>query len=236
MLARFLCVLSLSIAASLSWAPVATAAPINYGDFLGVNPGEPDFLQVTEDSITDLPPLFGAPTHVADKLMFFPTMFAASASNGAFDSAAGTLTMHIKADVGYYLDLIDLSEIGDCTLLGIGYASADVYGLLGVTDVTPGTHGSLGTLLAVDPAPPYWSPSFTPFTGGAQIDLSGLNITEVALAFNDTLEAYSSMGTSAFIQKKAFAIEVTSVPVPEPASGLLLLMGGFALLTRRLGS
>jgi len=213
-----------------------SAAPINYGDFLGINAGEPDFLQVTEDSISDPPPLFGAPIDTGNMLLFLPTVFGASTADGAYDDAAGTLTMHIRADAGYYLDMINLAEIGDCTLSGIGGAWADVYGLLSVTDITPGTNGSFGSMLSIAPAPPYWTPSFTTFTGSAQINLSGLQISEVALAFNDTLEAYSALGTTAFIQKKVFQIGVTSVPVPEPATGLLAILSGFALLTRRLSS
>ncbi len=222
----------------LSWASGASADPINYGDFLGVNPGEPDFLQVTEDSISDPAPLFGAPIHAGSRLLFLPTSFAASAADGNYDGTTGTITAHIRAADGYYLQTVDLREIGDCTLLGAGSLNtwADIYGFLGATDVSPGTHGSFAAFLSIAPEPPYWLPPplFTSFEGTAQINLAGLGITEITLAFTDTLEGNSEPGTTVFLQKKAFAIEVTSIPVPEPASGLSVLLGMFALLTRRL--
>lgn len=237
MSSKLFCVFAAGIAMAWSWGSPVIADSINYGDFLGAGVGEADFLQVTENSITNPLPLFGTPVHVGNKLMFFPMLFAASAADGNYDAVSGTLTAHIRAAAGHYLQTIAISEIGDCTLLGVGYANtwADVYGLLSACDASPGTHGNFASFLSVSPAPPYMLPptAFTTFEGEAQISLAGLGITEIAFAFTDTLEASSEPGTTAYIQKKEFQIEVTSAPVPEPSAGVLALLSVIALLTRR---
>ncbi len=214
----------------------ASASLINHGDFLGANVGDADFLQVTEDTGAEPGALFGAPIHVNNKLLFLPTAFAATASNGNSDSTTGILTMTIVADAGYYLDSISLGEVGDYTLLGLGTPATylDVTGDLTVTDLSPGTHGGTTGAMTVSPMPPFFLPtdSFGEFTGSAMVNLSGLQITEVTLEFVNTLGADSEIGTTSFIQKKTIDIEVTSVPVPEPASAALVGIG-LLVLTRR---
>jgi hypothetical protein len=221
----------------LAVAGIAAAVPINYGNFLGSSPGEVDFLQVIEDSMTDATPLFGAPVRVGNLLYFFPTTFAAAADDGSYDATSGTLTISIRAGAGYYLASVGVNEIGDYTLLGDGTFDTwvDVYGLLGVTDVVPGSHGSFADLLDVSPPPPYTlpPPGFGDFAGDAAVDLSIHDISQINFAFSDTLEAVSELGTSAFVQKKVFVVEVTTVPIPEPASVMLTLPCLIALLAHR---
>ncbi len=210
----------------------ALAAPINYGDFIRANPGDLSFLQVTENSITDATPLFNAPYHLPNQLIFIPTTFASTASNGLADTTSGTLTMRIQADTGFFLELITIKEVGDYTLSGIGTSatSATINGLLTLTDINPGTNGVKTDTLSITPAPVYRLPNdtFDEFDAVTQVDLTGLNITEVVLNFNNNLQTTSESGTTAFIQKKT-QIVIT----PEPSSLVLLVFGTLMIRGRR---
>ena len=213
----------------LGTAP-ASAVPIDYGDFFGANPGDLSFLQVTENSITDATPLFNAPIHLPNQLIFIPTVFASESANGSADTTSGTLTMRIQVDTGFFLELITIKEVGDYTLSGIGTpaTSATVNGLLTLTDIDPGTHGIMTDPLLVTPSPVYSLPadSSDEFDAITQIDLTGLDISEVVLNFNNNLQTTSESGTTSFIQKK-----VQIVITPEPNSLSLLILG--ALMVRR---
>lgn len=209
----------------------AVAAPIDYGDFIGMNPGEVDFLMVRENSITDPTPLYEAPLRVGNRLIFTPLSFASFAANGSADTTAGTLSMRIRAEVGQFLKEIIIRETGDASLLGIGNAAtaATINGLMTLTDINPGTHNTFTDQLESNPAAPYRLPndSFVEFVAETVIDLTGLNITEVILNFNNILQTTSQPGTTSFIQKKTITIIV-----PEPASLALLCMGSVVLLRR----
>ncbi|HWL95294.1 MAG TPA: PEP-CTERM sorting domain-containing protein [Phycisphaerae bacterium] len=225
----------LAAAPLLSALSTVSAAPINYGDFVGLNPGEVDFLQVTENSITDPTPLYDAPTRVGDRLIFNPTGFASFAANGSADTTSGSLRMRIRADVGEFLKEILIVETGDTTLLGLGgFATAStINGLMVVTDINPGTHVTQTDAMNVIPPAPYRLPadSFVEFTTETVIDLTGLNIVEVILNFNNNLQTTSQPGTTSFIQKKTIEIIV-----PEPGTlGLLGMAAIFVLKRSRRG-
>jgi len=221
-------------------AELATATPINYGDFAGVGVGDVDFLQVTEDSTTDATPLYDAPVHLPNALAFFPLSFASVASNGASDTTVGTLSMILRADDGFCLQMISLSETGDYTLTGLGTSgtSADISGLLSAEDLSPGLNGTISDPAIYTPSPVFElpPPMFDEFTGEAVIDLTNLCVTEVLLTLVNTLETTSETapGTTAFIQKKTATIEVSSVFIPEPSTlGLLAVAGSLVPLRRR---
>lgn len=210
----------------------AVAGPFNYGDFVGVNPGDLDFLQVRENSITDPGPLFEAPVHVNNRLIFTPLAFTSYAANGLADTTSGTLSMRIRADLGQYLKQIIIKETGDASLLGVGNAAtkATINGLMTLTDISPGTHPTLTNQLDVNPDAPYQLPndSYVEFTAMTVIDLTGLNINEVILNFNNNLQTTSQQGTTSFIQKKTIVIYT-----PEPATIGLLAIGSLVVLRRK---
>jgi hypothetical protein len=213
-------------------ALTAAADPISYGDYLGTGSGEVDFIQVIEEPSTYPTALFESPTRTGNKLIFAPSAFGSYSAGGSSDSVYSTLSVTIRADTGYTLETIELEELGDYLLTGLGTSatSAHVYGTLSAENTA--THTSYTDTMTVLPTSPYTLPSdsFGAFSGSAIIDLTGLDISEVELVFCNTLETSSEAMTTSLIQKKD--IELTVTTVPEPASVLLLTIG-FAMARRR---
>jgi hypothetical protein len=106
-------VFSVGLALLVLAAP-ASAVPINYGDFAGTTV---TYEQVTEDSITDPTPLFGAPTVSANTLDFNPVGFGAFGQNGGFDTTDGNLAFTITATPGNFITDITFSEFGTAALV-----------------------------------------------------------------------------------------------------------------------
>lgn len=219
----------------------SVAATINYGDYLGAGPGEVDFLGVAESSVTDAPPLFGAPSRTGNTLLFSPSGFAASAQDGSSDVTASTLELVVESPDGFYLSDILVGEQGDGMLSGDGTAgtSADVGGLLVVTDLDTGT--VYQAELAVTPEPPYELPDdsgYFTWSGDATIvgmvqEQEDVFVNRASLRFDNILSATSEEGTTSFIEKKQ-ANGTFITLVPEPASLFILTAGGMlAVLKRR---
>ncbi len=234
---RFFRSLVVLCAPALIAPAVSQATPINYGDFLGSAPGEVDFLQVTEDSATDATPLYDAPIHLTNKLVFTPLGFAASSTSGSSDTTNGVLTLRVRADAGAFLNYILIREIGDYTLFGSGggQTSANILGAASALDLTPGTHGTMNAGLSYTPSPVFTLPSnsFAEFSGLAVINLSGLGISEIFLTLDNSLFTTSEPGTTSFIQKKNISIEAADHFIPEPATIALLIIGASLSLRRR---
>ncbi len=230
-------------------AAQGVAAPVSYGDFVGPNL---DYLGVTENSPTDPTPLFEAPTRVGDSLLFFPTNYAASSSNGVPDTTVGILTFDLEAKNGETIDLIRFTEVGDYTLTtpGSGTSTASVAGALIVTvlevfgvpvQFDPTIHFQSASLVA-NPAVPYVLQNdffeFDIFTATAEINLAAVvpGATKVQVQFNNILNATSEVGTTAFIQKKsvngAVVIEVEGPGpiIPEPSTVVMATMAAGMLL------
>jgi hypothetical protein len=231
MLARFCAVLTLFVLVLVN-AEATRGNSIIYGNFLAATPGEPDFLQVLESSVTDAVPLYGPPSLVGSGLVFFPASFASSSASGGADTTSGTLRMRIHADAGFFLQVITIVESGAYRFAGNGTpaTSATINGLLTITDVSPGTHATLTDTLTVLPAPVYKQPGNLAgdFTAITHVDLTGLGISDVVLNFNDNLQTTSQIGTTAFIEKKQI-----NIYTPEPTTLGLLLAGVFTLRGRR---
>jgi hypothetical protein len=228
--------------AVLFGATLSNAAPVNYGDFSGMGPGAVDFIAVREASATDpFPansPLFGAPIHVGNRLIFQHEMlFTSVASGGSADTTSGTLSMIIRADMGTFLEEIVITETGDWSMLGAGTnaTSATVNGLLAVTELAPGVSPTMTSTFTVTPTPAYHLPT-TPegeFAAITFIDLSGLGVTEVVISLNNNLQTTSESGTVSFIQKKSVIVEVNEPPIPEPATLSLVGLTGLFVMRRR---
>ncbi|MGD9635361.1 MAG: PEP-CTERM sorting domain-containing protein [Pirellulales bacterium] len=246
----------LTVAAMLSlvtFAAIAHAAPINYGNFSG---NTVDYLNVSEDanSAGDAPPLFGPPTASGDSLDFDPVGFNASASGAAgIDVTDGNLNFVIMAKQGYAVDMVSLAEAGDTTLAGFGndstFTSVTGIGVLNVLEVdgvgiapiavpinlvfTPSggtyglaTDGGGGPLFSSG-----WSGSWLKDVEQVLIDNNvayTLGATKVSINLDNTLTALSQEGTFALIAKKDFGGLSVTVNIPEPATWFLASVCGLA--------
>jgi len=207
-------------------ASSASALNASYGDFAGTTV---DFLNVAE-STSGADVLFDAPVGVGDGLFFFPSVFAADSA--VQPSVSGTLTLHVRAKAGLFLESITLEAVGDYTITGI--ASASVSATLDVLDVAPGTNGLFATAAVVTPSTPYTSGADA-YSGLATVNLAGLGITEVQLTYVNTLTA-SSQGGAAFIQNKVLSgpqITAKAGPaVPEPTAAVVFGVGALLIGAR----
>ena len=241
-----------AVAAVWGFGLAAHAAPINYGDFVG---STVTYKQVTEDSLTDPGPLFGAPTLVGDSLDFNPLSFGATTTGGGVDLTDGQLLFGIWAQAGSFIEEVQLSEAGDYTLFGAGTVNTKAsVGLSGTIDVIEIDGVAWGGAPINIP----FSGAFAPSGGtydlvndpGIGVNWSGLvavdieqylvdnsipfvnGATKVTVNLDNTLVAASEMNTTAIISKKDFdGFSVTVIP--EPSTGALLALGLTTLARRR---
>ena len=230
----FLPSIVLAAVLAVGLAPLAVAGPISYGDFVGTTV---TFLDVTEDSGTDPPPLYGAPTLAGDSLSFAPVSFNVFSQLGvpALDFTDGTLKTTILASPGNCIIGIRIDEAGDYTLAGWGTANTEV-------SVSATMFLSILEVDGVGIAPIFYNGSmaYSPnangdfnliddpgvgviWEGSGFIDVAailaraGINgcATKVLLSVDDTLLAASEDRSIAYIAKKQFGI--TFFPIPEPS-------------------
>lgn len=232
-------------------ASPAFAAPINYGDFSG---DEVDYLQVTENSVTDPGVLYGEPAVFDNSLVFTPFGFAAYSSGGGIDITDGHLTTVVMATGGAPITQVKLHEFGDYTLSGIGTAAtkasvanpvfltilqvdnADIAPIAMAANAVVTPSGGSFDLIADPGVGVIWEGNIlfdVPAILAAH-SISG-NATKARLTMNNTLIAASEANTVAFIQKKGVIITVS---VPEPSTVVMSVMGlvalvGYAVRRRR---
>jgi len=226
------------------------SASIDYGNFFGTNF---EYQQVTEGSVTSTPPLYGAPTLTDNSLVFNPTDFGASASNGGVQITDGTLTTTIIGLNGATIDQINVAESGDYTLVGSPASTTtsvsvaapvflQVIQLNGVgvspidisTNVVFTPDGGSYNLLNDPGAGIIWSGSLAESVDAA---LAADNITgkatEIIYTMDNDLTAISQTGTIAFIEKKTADGVTITASVPEPVSIGWVSFAALALLKRR---
>ncbi len=217
----------------------ADAAPINYGDFSG---STVMYLDVTETANTagDSEPLYGPPSITSNKLDFDPAGFAASATSGSSDLTDGQLNFTLMS-MGTTIKSITFSEGGDYSLLGTGSAatlinyalavgSISVLEVDGVALASPvalaGASSSGQDDLSAGPESlASWSLSLAYDVDAALLSAGvpfEFGATKLELAIDDQLAAISELSSIAYIAKKDFMIDVTTVPIPEPSTAALL--------------
>ena len=110
--------LSSAVALLLAMSHSAAGATINYADPpMGATV---IYSGVSESSVTDPVPLFGAPTVAGDSIDFNPTGFGAFASNGSVDLTDGQLGFTVTAKPSFAINTITFGEAGITTLAGLG--------------------------------------------------------------------------------------------------------------------
>jgi hypothetical protein len=225
------------------------AAAINYGSSPDVPPGI-TFTNVTESSGTDPVPLYGPPSYFTTGMDFDPMVFVSTAAGGAQDFTDGQLNFGVGDTPGgnqIAINTIQLFEAGDFSLLGTGTSATQaIAGAIIRVTVTE--------INGVPVAPIVLSPSnasvtfnlvsnpglVQPWSLGTTINVDGQlaanqNATRVEVAIDNQLATLSQLNTEAFIAKKEFILNVSTITtiVPEP-TGLCLLgaIAGATLLKR----
>ncbi len=240
---------ALVLAFMATFAAVAQAASISYGDFGPISPGI-SFLDVTESSGTDPVPLYGSPAPYVTGLDFNPKNFVASAAGGGADITDGQMNFTVMGQKNGLnitaIGGINVNEGGDYTLFGTGTAATQA--AAGVTLISVKVTEIDG--VAVSPislAPVSASIAYNlvansgivqPWSLQASIDISAqlttlghafiVGATKADVAINNQLLAISEPSTVAFIAKKDFVVGI--VPdlgvLPEPGT---LALAGIAL-------
>ena len=238
---------AMSLLAVLALCAPVHAAIVNYPGTLTGDTVE--YFNISEDSGTDPSPLFeqrpGGPTITGDTLVFQPTAnFSAYAPQGAqnADTTDGLLTFTIRALEGYWIDLVTLFEGGAYSLLAVNGASAAAQAtgiMYNFDDPTQSANISAQATTTANPSPFFIvapandvASESDGWVGTATLDFTGMEITEVTIRLDNTLQAAASDGGTAFIDKKHFSITTTTSLIPEPGSLVLMGMGAAMLLVR----
>lgn len=197
----------------------------------------------------DPEPLLGTMTPVGDTLTWSPTDFNATGSGGTFDEDHTTLQVTMDALTPGALDVITINEAGFVDLSGAGGAATGAFlGMAGTLTVTAGGNVEVFTFgddvadalvsFSAGMNPPgdgggalfdlVTNPGMTSWTATVTFDLVALlgsrgvldSATQAVLSYNDTLQAFSEVGSDADAWKTSAAIIV-----PEPVTGILLASG-----------
>jgi len=227
MLYRF--VIGCFIAGALTLSASGVQAGINYGDF-ALDGGTA--IDVTEDSVTDPTPLYGAPTAIGNSLTFSTGPFAAAQAGTGADITSGQLSFIIQADPGLFIESISLDEIGDFLMLG-NTAEVTAGGTLVATVLNPLIGGFVSDPIDINPDMPQAGTGSGIWSGTAGVVLTQLDATRVRIDLDNSLIASAEApADAAFIDKKALTVNIEFSQIPEPAS--LALMGiGLLAIGRR---
>jgi hypothetical protein len=210
-----------------------------------------NFTDISEGSPSGDPePLYGQPSAVGDTLVFPTTSnFAASSlDGGASDQTDGKLTLTMEAKAGYTLTSLNISEGGLTTLNApfggdaftqvVGFAVVKVLEIDNLPVVLPAVQSFMsfsplgGQYLLSSIGGSSYATGWT----GTLTSLFPAGTTKALVTLNNNLFAASlGNGTRAFIDKKAFEIDIETELVPEPTTVALGLFaaGGVALTSLR---
>jgi hypothetical protein len=166
---------------------------------------------VTFSDINTATGAFGAVTPGDDTLDIDVSAFLADTSNLAQGSgvAFDTIAFLVTADPGYSITAIKYTEGGLATANASSFASATATWVVGGLASSMGYHvfsntGTRGTF----------------FTLSSTTDVP--TVTSLLVSITNSLFAF---GTSATVAKNLALVEVTTAPIPEPASVFFLLAG-----------
>jgi hypothetical protein len=225
------------------WSHLAAAATINYPDPPMGN--TVSYVGISETSLTDPVPLFGAPFVSGDSIDFNPTGFGAFASGGAVKGTDGQLGFMVVAKQGIGISNINFAEAGITTLAGIGtdntYTDVSATGKVKILAIDGNT---LNNVISIDISltfAPNGNGTFRlvsdaglglsslPWTGGQLINLDQaltannipfqLGATKISVDLDNGLVAQSEQGTFSLIDKKDFGGLAVTVNMPHGGGG-----------------
>ncbi len=207
---------------------------------------------VSENSITNPVPLYGAPSAAGDTLRFRNLTFGANSTNGVpgVDFVDGQLNFIVQAKPGQFIQSLQWSEFGDYFVFDVpggpianAFAKASSGGLL-ITVLEVNNNPVASPLITVpltfNPFGGNFQAGLVPasgaWTGDAFANIAGLygsnQITRISVSINNQLLASSDPGAVASISKKGVDIVINTIPEPSAA---FIVVGAFAgaLLRRR---
>jgi len=236
-------ILGLVCVTLLATAPAQ--ATTTYGDFMGDNF---TYIDVKETAVSngDTEPLFGPPTVIGDQLRFLPTVFKSESPVGTdqSDITDGRLDFMIEAKPGKRITDVQFFEGGAWAIVGGGAGNSAFASLAGFLfiDEIDNAAAFLPPIPFGGQTPIFMGPGGNTWVLGDDIDLNAilanngitpsLGVTKVTVALNDTLATSANLGSTSFIDKKFFGVNV----VPEPSTGAMGMLGlvmGLSMMRRR---
>ena len=243
-----------AVAVLLATSTLVHSATINYGTF-NVPAAGIMFQNVSESSGTDAVPMYGPPEPYNIGMDFDPANFTSSSGGGSADTTDGQLNFTIMGLVnanGYVgITHFNVFEAGDYTLFGAGGAGTGVAaGAIARATITQ-VNGLPVAPITLAPINASFGDSLPgsvvvgPWSLGLFYNLSaglpsGQVATKVEVAINNTLATSSEAGSTAFIAKKDFRIDLSTdvfgnPMVPEPTTLVLTALSGVVALAFRRG-
>ncbi len=249
---QFLSFLCCTLLACFVIAIPAARATVIHSD---VSAATVNFVDISEGSPTGDPePLYGQPIAVVDTLLFPTTAsFSAASVDGAgSDQTDGKLNFMVEAKNGYFITSLSISEGGLTTLTapfgGDAYTEVVGFAVVKVLEIgnAPVNLPAIQSFLSITPLGGQYllsdiggSSFATGWTGSLNLPLPA-STTKLSVTLDNNLFAATlGPGTRAFIDKKAFEIDVDTELIPEPTTTMLAftgVAGMFLTVFRRKGA
>ena len=251
---RVFCLAIFASLALMITALPSQAAFFDYGDFSGT---DVDYIDVEEETGSELVPLFGAPEISGNLLDFDPQGFFAETANGGADIIDSQLNFEICAKANKTINNVKLNEAGDFVLQGAGTGGTFVSVSAPTTITIKEVDGVpiapfIDIVTNMDFVPVsvpdgfYDLPTFGPvngqqWSGSLMVDITqeliaqnvpfNFGATKVELFLNNSLTAISETGTIARIAKKDFSGFTITTNIPEPTTCSMALLGLLAVVS-----